>query len=187
MKVAFFRPSPGVSAEEFALRQTSYRQTYRHVDPRRPETFMLDANPQKPDRPGWLGHRINDGASLSPESDEAAMVEYYAATGKARNVCAVALCVPLVGFVTTKPIAADSEVFATYGHSYWTRSAVYEAGAQAAELAEASALRNREKDLWQVATDKKYGQAIKTLGGLISQTSAEMLEGDEGEDDELLL
>ena len=55
------------------------------------------------------------------------------------------------------------------------------------ELAEASALRNREKDLWQVATDKKYGQAIKTLGGLIAQTSAEMLEGDEGEDDELLL
>ena len=74
---AYFRPAadaqPPVSAEELAYRQVAYRKIYSHVNPQRPDSFLLDANPTKPDATGWLGHRINDGAYLSPGADEDAI------------------------------------------------------------------------------------------------------------------
>ena len=70
----YFRPSKPISDEENAYRQTAYRQTYNHPDPNRPESFMLDADPTKPDLAGWLGHRVNDGAILVPGSSSDAEV-----------------------------------------------------------------------------------------------------------------
>ena len=176
----YFRPSEPISDEEMAYRQTAYRQTYNHPDPARPESFMLDADPTKPDIGGWLGHRVrmashgmhahaagnrartatpcmhacsglhtasrhrtactrartcvclllplyplrllqvNDGAMLAPGSSwDAEVLNYYEASTARRNLCAVALCVPLLGFVTTCAVPAGAELFATYGHSYW--------------------------------------------------------------------
>lgn len=28
-------------------------------------------------------------------------------------------CVPMLGFVTTRPVAAGEELLVTYGHGYW--------------------------------------------------------------------
>ena len=168
------------AADELADRQTAYRKTYRHVDPRRPESCMIDANPQKADITGWLGHRINDGARLAPgESSEELILNYYAASGERRNVCTVALCCPLVGFVTTRAVSAGEELLATCGHQYWTGSSTYAAGEQAPQLSEVAALVNREVDLWQVATDKRYGKEIAALSTLIARTSAALMEVDE--------
>ena len=78
------------SAEERAYRQVAYRQTFSHPDPRRPETFQLDANAAKRDVAGWVGHRLNDGASLAASADvegSEALLEYYAASAACRNCC----------------------------------------------------------------------------------------------------
>ena len=115
------------SAEERAYRQVAYRQTFSHPDPRRPETFQLDANAAKRDVAGWVGHRLNDGASLAASADvegSEALLEYYAASAACRNCCAVALCVPLLGFVTTKPVNVGDELLVTYGHGYWLQRVV---------------------------------------------------------------
>ena len=185
---AYFRAT-GVSADELAARQLDYRRSYRHVDPRRPEAFMLDANPQKPDIPGWLGHRINDGAAHVPSpdgaADEEALLQYYAESGEARNVCSVALCVPLLGFVTTRGVRAGDELLATYGHKVWTSGASSKSGngADAADgskkvgAAEAEVL--READLAQIAADEKYFKQNRNLGALIAQTSAALVEDED--------
>ena len=169
----YFRPPPSlqVPAEEMQRRQTAYRVTYRHVDPRRPEVFWVDANADREDVAGWSAHRINDGASLPLGcTDEAQLIDYYAASGARRNVCRVSLCVPLVASVAIAPVDAGSELLATYGHKFWTASSVYAAGEQASDLTEAVALVSREADLWQVATDKKHAKQIATLSDLSTRT-----------------
>ena len=94
----------------------------RIVNPARPDRFLLDANPAKADVQGWLGHRINDGATLSPRATDDDILAYYRRSGEARNCACVALCVPLLAFVTTTRVSAGEEVLATYGHTYWTQS-----------------------------------------------------------------
>ena len=156
--------------------QATYRQQYRHVDPRRPESFLVDANPKKAETPGWLGHRINDGACVAPGmAEEDALIEYYEASGKRRNCVPLALCVPLVGYVTTSDVREGEELLTTYGHQYWTGSDTYEAADRAEELTAACANAMREADMWQVATDKKHGKRLNALSGLIAQASEEML------------
>ena len=104
----------GLLADERVYRQVAYRQTYSHPDPNRPETFQLDANAAKKDRRGWIGHRLNDGATLRPdETSEEALLTYYEESAKRRNCCAVALCVPLIGFVTTTSVAEGEELLTT--------------------------------------------------------------------------
>ena len=171
---AYFRPEEGsISQEELTYRQVAYRQTYSHADPARPETFQLDANPAKPDVKGWLGHRINDGATLSPgQSSDDEVLAYYAESGKRRNVCNVALCVPLIGFVTTRDVAAGDELLATYGHGYWLQ----EEAVCSEAVEEALQGPAKENVLWQMATDKKYGQQIVALDSFIMQTSTRDIE-----------
>lgn len=169
---AYFRPAadaqPPVSAEELAYRQVAYRKIYSHVNPQRPDSFLLDANPTKPDVTGWLGHRINDGAYLSPGADEEAILQYYAESGKARNVCCVALCVPLLAFVTTRPVADGDELLATYGHTYWTQSTASAGEVVDSAFGDAA----READLWQVSVDKKHSQKIMAIDDFIGKVAA---------------
>ena len=51
---AYFRPSADeeLPAEVISYRRLAYRQVYRHVDPSRPETFTVNANPTKDDVQG---------------------------------------------------------------------------------------------------------------------------------------
>ena len=176
---AYFGPrEPSMSAEEYARRQEAYRQVYSHVNPARPDVFYIDANPQKADVAGWLGHRINDGAQLVPGCGEDELIEYYIESGAKRNVCSVALCVPLLGFVTTTSVAAGDELLATYGHQYWARSNVYQPGERADELTKISTNTAREADLWQLSADKRYSQQFALLDKLITPTSLALLEKD---------
>ena len=177
---SYFRPTGpaagGLSADELAYRQVAYRKAFSHINPQRPERFLLDANPTKPDVKGWLGHRINDGAALSPGASEEAVLEYYEKSGAERNCCAVALCPPLLAFVTTKPVAEGAELLQTYGHHYWLQSAAAaselglgaeaERGVVAKEKLQALA---READLWQVSVDKKHSQHIAALDEFIEK------------------
>ena len=45
----------------------------------------------------------------------------------------------MIYLVTTKPVRKGEELFASYGHGYWTQSAVYEAGDNAAAVSELAA------------------------------------------------
>lgn len=181
----YFRPSSGVDEAEMVYRQIAYRQTYSHCSPTRLETFQIDANPTKPDLAGWLGHRINDGASLSPGNGrDEDLLEYYRTSGLRRNLCPVALCVPLIGFVTTRFVPKGTELFATYGHGYWLQ----EDTPFGEDVQKALDLPSREAVLWQIATDKKYRKQIAALDQFISQTSSQDIQthlprsrGDDGE------
>jgi len=170
---AYFRPTKQISQEELTYRQIAYRQTYSHPDPSRPETFQVDANPSRPDLQGWLGHRINDGATLAPgSSSDEEVLQYYKESAARRNLCAVALCVPLIGFVTTRDVPKGSELFATYGHGYWLQADI--PCSEAVE--EALQIPAKESVMWQVATDKKYRRQIVALNQFVSQTSTADIE-----------
>jgi len=164
----YFRPSEPISDKETAYRQTAYRQTYNHPDPARPESFMLDADPTKLDINGWLGHRVNDGAILAPGStSDEEVLRYYEESTARRNLCAVALCVPLLGFVTTCAVSKGSELFATYGHSYWLQEDL--PCSEAVE--EALRMPAMEVCMQQIAVDKKYGKAIIALDQFLMDAS----------------
>jgi len=181
---AYFVPPRGsVSPEDAEARQTTYSQAYAHVNPQRQARFNLDANPSRPDVPGWLGHRINDGATVERGIEDlglpAQVMKYYEESAATRNCCAVALPVPLIGFVTTKAVPSGSELLCTYGHSYWLKTA---AKRDAIEMAladtlvgEAFAAQAREADLFQVATDKKYSRQLSALESFIEAASADFV------------
>ena len=118
--------------------------------------------------PRVSSHRINDGAYLSPGADEEAILQYYAESGKARNVCCVALCVPLLAFVTTRPVADGDELLATYGHTYWTQSTASAGEVVDSAFGDAA----READLWQVSVDKKHSQKIMAIDDFIGKVAA---------------
>jgi hypothetical protein len=168
---AYFGPSLPREAQE------AYRQIYCHVDPRRPTVFYADANPQRPDLSGWLAHRVNDGACVARPADEEALVAYYEASNARRNVCAVALCAPLVGLVTTADVASGDELCATYGHKYWLRSEVAApTGPQAERLTSLANNVAREADLWQVATDKRLAKQLAALEAYLEAEAASDVE-----------
>ena len=67
---------------------------------------------------GWLGHLVNDGAVCS-ESSERSVVDYYADAVQRSNVVPVPIddgAVPIMCYVTTRPIARGEELFGLYGH-----------------------------------------------------------------------
>ena len=167
---AYFRPAEGFDPDELAYRNMAYRQCYSHVDPGRPECFLLDANPLKPDVPGWLGHRINDGASLSPSSHEVEMIEYYAASRRRANCCVYALCVPLLAFVATADVSSGEELLTTYGHAYWMQASPQLSGKLEAEVTEWV----RERDLFQLSVDKRYSPQIRALDEFIVKYTANL-------------
>ena len=113
---------------------------------------------------GWLGHRINDGATLSPGASDEAVTAYYRQSSERRNCCAVALCVPLLGFVTTEAVAAGDELLATMGHSYWLQVET-ELGEASVKLSQDTA---READLWQVLmSDHIHGHVCMCMSPLL--------------------
>jgi hypothetical protein len=81
--------------------------------------IFIDANPNLPIHPGWVGHLVNDGAIVS-ENTEAGLLKYY------KNSKLVNNCVnipfgpsPIVATVTTQNIPQGAELFTSYGCLYW--------------------------------------------------------------------
>lgn len=78
--------------------------------------FWVGANPLKADVPGWLGHRVNDGAACASDDD---IERYLLQSGEKRNAVLVPLCVPLMGVVLSRDVTKGDEILATYGHDAW--------------------------------------------------------------------
>ena len=102
------------------------------------------------------------------------MLRYYEETTARRNLCAVALCVPLLGFVTTCAVKAGEELFATYGHTYWLQEDLPCSDA----VEEALKAPSMEVCMWQIATDKKHGKAIVALDQFLMDHSEDNYDMD---------
>eukprot|EP00566_Odontella_aurita_P019173 CAMPEP_0113560788 /NCGR_PEP_ID=MMETSP0015_2-20120614/19621_1 /TAXON_ID=2838 /ORGANISM="Odontella" /LENGTH=308 /DNA_ID=CAMNT_0000462523 /DNA_START=131 /DNA_END=1057 /DNA_ORIENTATION=- /assembly_acc=CAM_ASM_000160 len=86
------------------------------------EAIFLDVDMTRKESPGFNGHRINDGATVLSNT-EGGVLEYYEASRKAKNCAHVPFGPsPLLASVTTKKVNKGSELFTTYGCSYWLSS-----------------------------------------------------------------
>lgn len=81
------------------------------------QTIFIDLDMTQPESLGFSSHRVNDGATVSINSEEG-VLEYYRESRKAKN------CVhtpfgpsPLLATVTTRKIKKGDELFTSYGCS----------------------------------------------------------------------
>ena len=81
--------------------------------------MIVDCNPNRPDRTGWMAHRMNDGAQIL-SNDESGVLEYMDQSLKKQNaVIAPWGPSPLLAAFATKDIEEGEEIFTSYGLSYW--------------------------------------------------------------------
>lgn len=81
--------------------------------------MVVDCNPNRPDRAGWMAHRINDGAQIL-SNDESGVLEYIDQSFKRQNaVIAPWGPSPLLAAFATNDIKEGEEIFTSYGLSYW--------------------------------------------------------------------
>ena len=82
-------------------------------------TLFVDVDLGREAAPGFDAHRVNDGATVAANSEEGTL-EYYRASRKAKNCVHVPFGpAPLLAAVATRKIKKGSELFTTYGCSYW--------------------------------------------------------------------
>lgn len=82
-------------------------------------TMIVDCNPNRPDIPGWIAHRINDGAIIE-ENTERGILSYLEKSMQKQNVVISPWGPsPLLAAFTTKDICKGEELFTSYGVSYW--------------------------------------------------------------------
>lgn len=87
-------------------------------------TMIVDCNPNRPDRTGWMAHRINDGARILT-NDESGVEEYlHKSLGKQNAVIAPWGPSPLLAAFATKDVKEGEEIFISYGVSYWLDASV---------------------------------------------------------------
>ena len=81
--------------------------------------MIVDCNPNRPDRTGWMAHRINDGAQILT-NDESGVLEYLKKTRRRQNtVISPWGPTPLLAAFVTRDIKEGEEMFTSYGLSYW--------------------------------------------------------------------
>jgi len=106
--------------------------------------LFVDVNPSRVDlRSCWNGHLVNDGATLS-ENTEKGMLDYYVASGKRKNCVHIPFGPsPLLAVVTTRKVKKGEELFTTYGCLYWLE-AIIRPDEECADVTEAIQLKARE-------------------------------------------
>jgi hypothetical protein len=85
-------------------------------------SLLIDINPNRMVHPPWVGHFINDGATLE-ENSEQGIMEYNQQSQEAKN-CVHAVPfgpLPLMASVTTRDVKEGEELFSSYGGSYWVQ------------------------------------------------------------------
>ena len=86
--------------------------------------MIVDCNPNRPDRAGWMAHRINDGARILT-NDESGVLEYLHKSLKKQNaVVAPWGPSPLLAAFATKDMKEGEEIFISYGLAYWLDASV---------------------------------------------------------------
>jgi len=83
-------------------------------------TLFINVNPGRVDSTGvWISHYINDGATVSTNS-EGGMLDYYSASQQHKNCVHVPFGpAPLMATVTTRKVKKGEELFTSYGCLYW--------------------------------------------------------------------
>ncbi len=83
------------------------------------DTIFIDVDLSQQEQPGFVSHRINDGATVTENSEEG-LLEYYRTSRRLKNCVHVPFGPsPLLATVATKKIKKGDELFTTYGCSYW--------------------------------------------------------------------
>jgi len=83
------------------------------------ETIFIDVDMSQQEKPGFISHRINDGATVAANSEEG-VLEYYQSSRRAKNCVHIPFGPsPLLATVTTNKVKKGDELFTTYGCSYW--------------------------------------------------------------------
>ena len=85
-------------------------------------SLLVDINPNRICHPPWIGHFINDGATLEINSEQGIM-DYNQQSQEAKN-CIHAVPfgpLPIMASVTTRDVKEGEELFASYGGSYWVQ------------------------------------------------------------------
>ena len=106
--------------------------------------LFVDVNPnRKDDSSCWNGHFVNDGATVS-ENSEQGMLDYYTASQRSKNCVHIPFGPsPVVAVVTTRKVKKGEELFTTYGCLYWLEN-IIKAGEEYADATEAVQLKARE-------------------------------------------
>ena len=80
---------------------------------------FVDVNPAREDSNGWLGHYVNDGATVV-SNDESGQIEYYQQSRSRKNCVHIPFGpAPILATVTTRKVKKNEEFFTSYGVSYW--------------------------------------------------------------------
>lgn len=107
--------------------------------------LFVDVNPNRKDLTDgcWNGHFVNDGATVS-ENSEQGMLDYYTASQRSKNCVHIPFGPsPLLAVVTTQKVKKGEELFTTYGCLYWLET-IIKAGEEYADATEAVRLQARE-------------------------------------------
>ena len=106
--------------------------------------LFVDVNPSRVDLSGcWNGHLINDGATISDNSEKG-MLEYYVDSEKRKNCVHIPFGPsPLLAVVTTRKVKKGEELFTTYGCLYWLE-AIIGPDEECADVSEAVQLKARQ-------------------------------------------
>lgn len=86
------------------------------------DSLFIDVNPDREDEVGWLGHYVNDGATVTSIGEEG-VLDYYKRSAQAKNCVHVPFgpC-PVLATVATRKIKKGEELFTTYGAAYWLQA-----------------------------------------------------------------
>lgn len=106
--------------------------------------LFVDVNPSRTDLSGcWNGHLVNDGATLT-ENSEQGMLDYYTASQRCKNCVHIPFGPsPLIAVVTTRKVKKGEELFTTYGCLYWLET-IIRPGEECADATEAVQLKARD-------------------------------------------
>jgi hypothetical protein len=87
-------------------------------------TLLVDVNPNRPDRIGWISHRINDGAIVTEgNSVHDDVLSYYQKSLQNQNCINVPFGPsPIMVTATTRDIGKGEELFTTYGANFWLKT-----------------------------------------------------------------
>lgn len=100
------------------------------------DCLFVDVNPNRPVREGWISHYINDGATVTSNSEKG-MLDYYAASRTRKNCVTVPFGPsPILATFTTRKVKKGDELFTSYGCMYWLE-ALLEDGEICADISEA--------------------------------------------------
>ena len=106
--------------------------------------LFVDVNPSRVEPSGcWNGHLVNDGATLS-ENSEQGMLDYYTSSQRCKNCVHIPFGPsPLLAVVTTRKVKKGEELFTTYGCLYWLET-ILKPGEECADATDAVQLKARE-------------------------------------------